>query len=401
MTIEDDLPPFPDASPSPPRARIAIVGAGLGGLYAAWRLQQSGVHGVVLLEARDAPGGRILCVDPAGRPVALGAPGSAAADRFDLGPTWYWPGMQPQLDALVDTLGLQRFPQHEDGEMVVERTPQAPPARVRGYRSEPPSVRLVGGMGALVEALHHRLAPGRVLTGQAVRRLGIASDAVEVHAMDGRGQGTVWRVDHVLCAVPPRLMVDRIDFAPALPAALARRWRATDTWMAPHAKYVAVYPAPFWRAQGLSGEARSARGPMAEVHDASMPGGHAALFGFLGVPARVRQGVAEDVLRAHCRVQLGRLFGPEALTPAAEVIKDWAADPYTATDADLHGSGQHPEPPASGADDGPWHGRLTGIASEWSPQFPGYLAGAVDAAERGVQAWLRSAGTRRDPLPRS
>jgi len=30
--------------------------------------------------------------------------------------------------------------------------------------------------------------------------------------------------------------------------------------------------------------------------------------------------------------------------------------------------------------------RLRGIASEWSAQFPGYLAGAVDAAERAVTA---------------
>jgi monoamine oxidase len=28
---------------------------------------------------------------------------------------------------------------------------------------------------------------------------------------------------------------------------------------------------------------------------------------------------------------------------------------------------------------------VTGIGSEWSRQFPGYLAGAVDAAARGVR----------------
>jgi len=28
---------------------------------------------------------------------------------------------------------------------------------------------------------------------------------------------------------------------------------------------------------------------------------------------------------------------------------------------------------------------LTGIASEWSPQFPGYLAGTIEAARLGVQ----------------
>lgn len=96
--------------------------------------------------------------------------------------------------------------------------------------------------------------------------------------------------------------------------------------MAPHAKYLAVYDKPFWREQGLSGEARSARGPMGEIYDASIPGGSAALFGFLGVPAAVRRSVPEEALLSHCRAQFARLFGPQAATPQAEFIKDWAQD---------------------------------------------------------------------------
>ena len=255
-------------SPTVQHARIAIVGGGLSGLYAAWRLQLQGAHDTVLLEARDGPGGRILVADAAGQLVTHPARHPvvnppAGSDRFDLGPAWLWPGVQPQLDALVDALGLQRFAQFEDGDMLVERSPHGAPVRLRGYRSEPPSMRLAGGMGTLVDALCHRLAAGSI---------------------------------------------------------------------------------------------------------------------------------ADAELKAHCRAQLGRLFGPQALSPRAEVFKDWAADPFTATPADLEASGQHPEAPASAADDGPWQGRLTGIGSEWSRSFPGYLAGAVDAAERGVQAWRDSGG---------
>lgn len=199
-----------------------------------------------------------------------------------------------------------------------------------------------------------------------------------------------WRAEHVLLALPPRLATHTIRFAPELPLDLAHEWRSTATWMAPHAKYLAVYELPFWRDRGLSGEARSVCGPLAEIHDASVPNGHAALFGFLGVPARVRRSVAVAVLKAHCREQLARLFGPQAGRPRADALVDWAADPLTATEADLHGSDQHPRAPAAGAARGPWRGRLTGIGSEWSPQFPGYLAGAVDAAERGVKDWLAS-----------
>ena len=36
--------------------------------------------------------------------------------------------------------------------------------------------------------------------------------------------------------------------------------------------------------------------------------------------------------------------------------------------------------PATTATAGPWNGRLTRIASEWSPKFPGYVAGTIEAA---------------------
>jgi monoamine oxidase len=83
-----------------------------------------------------------------------------------------------------------------------------------------------------------------------------------------------------------------------------------------------------------------------------------------------------------------RLFGPQASTPRADVIKDWAQDPYTATAADVEATAHHGEPPAATAESGQWHGRMTGIASEWSPQFPGYVAGAIETAGLGVQAAL-------------
>lgn len=365
-------------------AQIVIVGGGLSGLYAAYRLQQRGFRDYVLLEAREVLGGRIVSV-PAPAPGSM--PGGAAevANRFDLGPSWFWPGYQRQLDHLVDELGLTRFEQFENGDMMVERSPHAAPTRMRGYASAPPSMRLMGGMAALTNALHRRLDPARIFTGHTVRGLRATEAQVEVESVDASGRANTWRAVHVLLALPPRLVEARIAFSPALPEGLSRRWRATPTWMAPHAKYVAIYDAPFWREQGLSGEARSACGPLGEIHDASIPGGSAALFGFFGVPATVRKGVPEAELKALCRAQLVRLFGPQAATPRLDFIQDWALEPNTATAADLDSAGQHVEAPPSMAASGPWCGRLTGIASEWSPQFPGYVAGAVEAASLALQ----------------
>ncbi|OXI42384.1 flavin monoamine oxidase family protein [Burkholderia aenigmatica] len=365
-------------------ARIAIVGAGLSGLYAAVLLEQRGIRDYVLLEARDVPGGRIASVS---RHTADGtAVATNDIDRFDLGPTWFWPHLQPQLDRLIHDLGLQRFEQYEAGDMMIERSPDTPSVRMQGYASTPASMRVAGGMSALIDALRGRLDARRVVTGQIVRRIRIVDAHVELESASVAAGVTTWRVEHVLLAIPPRLAEERIAFFPPLPTALARQWRDTSTWMAPHAKYVAIYDTPFWREQGLSGEARSARGPLGEIHDASMPGGSAALFGFFGIPAHVRKSVRDDVLRAHCRAQLVRLFGAKAATPEAEVIKDWAQDAFTATAADLDDNGHHAQAPAAAASSGPWHRRLTGIASEWSRPFPGYVAGAIEAAHAGVQA---------------
>lgn len=365
-------------------AQIVIVGGGLSGLYAAYLLQQRGFWDYVLLEAREVLGGRIVSV-PAPAPGSM--PGSAAevANRFDLGPSWFWPGYQRQLDRLVDELGLTRFEQFEDGDMMVERSPHAAPARMRGYASAPPSMRLLGGMAALTNALHRRLDPARIFTGRTVRALRATEAQVEVESLDASGRMTTSRAEQVLLALPPRLVDARVAFSPVLPETLSRQWRATPTWMAPHAKYLAVYDTPFWRELGLSGEARSACGPLGEIHDASIPGGSAALFGFFGVPATVRKEVPEAELRGLCRAQLARLFGPRAATPRMDFIQDWALETYTATKADLDSAGQHVEAPPSMAASGPWCGRLTGITSEWSPQFPGYVAGAVEAASLALK----------------
>jgi monoamine oxidase len=368
------------------QARIVIVGAGLSGLYAAHLLESQGMRDIVLLEARDVIGGRIAGAQV---PAASGEP--AAIDRFDLGPTWFWPGYQQELHRLIDQLGLQYFAQDDEGDMLVERARDEPPVRARGYASSPPSMRLIGGMNALTDALRATLDSARIVTGQTVRSIRVSAKDLELDSVDAGGNVTSWRASQVLLALPPRLAADSIAFDPALPPPLLRQWQATPTWMAPHAKYLAVYDTPFWRKYSLSGSARSAIGPMGEIHDASMPGGSAALFGFLAVPARTRLRLSDDVLLTLCQAQLVRLFGEQAGSPRAEFIKDWAKDPLTAAADDLDAGGDHVQPPAAAPGVGAWKGRLIGIASEWSPRFPGYVAGAIEAAALGVRAWAAQA----------
>ncbi|MFN3617441.1 MAG: flavin monoamine oxidase family protein [Aquabacterium sp.] len=360
-------------------ARVAIIGGGLSGLLAAWRLQAQGVREVVVLEARSRLGGRVHTLE-----------------GMDLGATWCWPEMQPDLQALLDELGLRTFAQPDQGDMVWERSSTQPPMRVPGISSAPPSMRLHGGMGRLVDALHERLEPGTVRLGCTVQQVARSEHGLrlDIEVDDGHGQlrSQACVAQYVLLALPPRLAAQCIEWQPALPPELHRAWQACDTWMAPHAKYLAVYEQPFWCDQGLSGSARSALGPMVELHDASMPGGAAALFGFIGVPAATRQRVSAQALQDLARAQLVRLFGPQAATPRHEHLMDWAQEPLTATADDVRAGGAHPEPGLpTMAVTGPWAGCLTGVGSEWSVSFPGYLAGAVEAAEMGVAHYFKCA----------
>ncbi|MDY6888791.1 MAG: FAD-dependent oxidoreductase [Pseudomonadota bacterium] len=363
------------------RTKIAIIGGGLSGVYAAYQLEQCGITDYILLEARDQLGGRIMDFTSLSQ---------ATTNSFDLGPTWFWPEFQPQLNAIIKTLNLETFAQYEQGNTLVERSHTQPPTAMPGYTHAPTSMRLKGGMCTLINALHAKLSNKQIVTGALVKTITHQHGNIEVNFSTSNTTDNKVNVEHVMLALPPRLAASQITFTPALPSDLVTQWQNTATWMAPHAKYIAVYDTPFWRKQTLSGSARSSVGPMAEIHDASNPQGQAALFGFIGIPADDRKRISNEDFITHCRAQLVRLFGAQAATPKADIIKDWAQDPLTATHLDTHAANTHAPAPYITAQNGPWYQNLVGIGSEWSVQFPGYVAGAVDAANIGVELYLKN-----------
>lgn len=356
--MSDPVPPQTDPGPTR-RADVAVLGGGLAGLATARALAAEGVS-VIVLEARPRWGGRILSE---ALPEATEATGGS---RFDLGPTWFWPAVHPRMAALVDSLGLAAFAQPAHGDLVYEVS-ATQRERVPGGLPDGGAMRLAGGMATLVDRLLARLPPGCLLAGHTVQRATRVDDGVALAVATDDGRFVQVQAARVVSTLPPRLLAARVAFEPALPAAVLQSWSAVPTWMAAHAKFVAVYTTPFWRGQGLSGHAQSRVGPLAEIHDASDPAGAAALFGFVGLPADGRQRAG-------------------AARPTRTWLLDWAQEPFTATASDAQAPRGHPSYGRQAAPEGPWAGRLLLAGSETAPEHGGYLEGALESSERVLAA---------------
>lgn len=140
--------------------------------------------------------------------------------------------------------------------------------------------------------------------------------------------GDAFAADRVVVALPPTL-AGRLHYDPPLPA-----WRDQLTQKLPAgtvAKTFAAYPKPFWRDQGLNGQAASDTGPVKVTFDVSPPSGEVGiLLGFVeGGEARRWQRLPPDDRREAVIDSFVRYFGTEAASPTAYVEQDWSAQEFS------------------------------------------------------------------------
>ncbi|MET0558761.1 MAG: FAD-dependent oxidoreductase [Solirubrobacterales bacterium] len=204
---------------------------------------------------------------------------------------------------------------------------------------------------------------------------------------DGVSVGDL-RARHVIVAVPPTL-AGRIAYDPPLPG-----MRDQLTQRMPQGtviKTMAVYERPFWREEGLSGQAASEGGPARVVFDNSPPDGSpGVLLGFLeGRLARQWGARAAEERREAILAGHARLFGPRAARPERFIERIWSEEEWTRgcygclmTTGGWTEYGRALRRPV---------GRIHWAGAETATVWNGYMDGAVQSGERAAEEVVAAA----------
>lgn len=247
--------------------------------------------------------------------------------------------------------------------------------------------RIVGGSIRIAETMAAQLGD-RVRLGDPVRT--VAQDAAGVHVTTRGGER--FEGGHAVVTLPPTL-AGRLEYDPPLPS-----WRDQLTQRLPAGsvmKVYAIYDEPFWRAEGLNGQAASDTGPVKVTFDNSPPGAKPAfgvLMGFMEGSEGRTWGARSPAARREATVEcLARYFGPRARKVRQYVEKSWAAEPWT------RGCYAGFMTPGTWIDHGAALrrpvGRIHWAGTETATVWNGYMDGAVSSGER-VADEILAAGRR-------
>jgi monoamine oxidase len=248
--------------------------------------------------------------------------------------------------------------------------------------------RFHGGSQRLATLMAEQLGPERVRLGAPVRAIAHGESGVTIHAGDfsapmatEKSTALVVSAKRAIVAVPPTL-AGRVAYEPPLPAQ-----RDQLTQRMPQGtviKTMAIYERPFWREEGLSGQATSDAGPARVVFDNSPPDGSpGVLLGFLE-GRLARQWGAREAAERRAAILAGhaRLFGPRAAAPERFVERVWAGEEWTrgCYGCLMTPGGWTEYGRALRAPIGPLHWAGAETATVWN----GYMDGAVRSGERAA-----------------
>jgi monoamine oxidase len=238
--------------------------------------------------------------------------------------------------------------------------------------------RLAGGTQQLSVRMAEELGD-RVVLSTPVRA--IRADADGIVAAEVRAR-------RAIVAVPPAL-AGRIEYDPPLPP--ARDQLTQRIPMGAVIKVMAVYEEPFWRDDGLSGQALSLPGPAQVIFDNTPPNGSPGLIGFLEARDARQLGSLPEAERREAVLRgFQRLFGRRAAHPVLYVEKDWSSEVFSRGcyagvlgPGAWTGYGRALREPV---------GRLHWAGTETATRWMGYMDGAIQSGKRAAAEVLRTEG---------
>jgi monoamine oxidase len=241
--------------------------------------------------------------------------------------------------------------------------------------------RFAGGSQLVPIRMADELGADRVVLGAPIRRIEQGPDGVVVRADDAVARGR-----RAILALAPTL-AGRIAYDPPLPG-----FRDQLTQRMPLgtvAKCMAIYDEPFWRGEGLSGQATSDTGPVKLTFDNSPPDGSpGVLLGFLeGRHARELGRLPAEERRAAVIDCFTRLFGPRAARPDGYLERLWAEEEFSRGCYGCH------MPTGAWTNYGPALRRPIGplhwAGAEYATVWNGYMDGAVRSGEATAREVLK------------
>ncbi len=336
---------------------ILIIGAGLTGLTLAHLLKNEG-YTVRILEARNRIGGRIHTLY------------SEQDTPIEMGATWL-SHQHSELLHLLETLHLPIFEQFMEGSTFFQPLSTAPPQQIHVPVQEQPSYRIQGGTQSLIDALVTELPTDTLILNEAVHTIQHDKDRYTVNTTHNQ-----YHTDYIITTLPPALLLNSIQFTPNLPEEVYTIAAKTHTWMGQSIKFGVGYDRPFWKEKKYSGAAFSNSGPITEVYDhTNHKHTKFALKGFLtGMMATDTKSSREAKVIA----QLEQFFGTEAKTYLTYEETIWNTERYTIDAVQQlvpHQNNGHPV-----YQNLYFNNTLYIAGSETSPQFSGYMEGAIRSA---------------------
>ena len=243
--------------------------------------------------------------------------------------------------------------------------------------------RVVGGTQLISLRMAEELGD-RIRLSAPVRCIEHAADGVTVHA-----DGASISARRAIVAMPPTLTA-RISYDPPMPAirdGLTQRMAQGAV-----VKCMAIYPEPFWRADGLSGQTTSADGPVSVTFDNSPPDGSpGVLLAFLeGRAARMHAAMGETERRDAVLGCLRRFFGERAASPERYIDRAWANEEFS---RGCYGGFM---PTGAWIENGPALrapvGAIHWAGAETATVWNGYMDGAIRSGESAAREVVNALG---------